>query len=151
MYLQVGQGYIQQISSLHIMDSHNVRIEWWLNWSYFISPLGMSVRGLSLIHLEWMINCKKKKFVFWHLTVTFFVIFSVSIFACGISLSSFGVSPWPSLRTFSYLYNKIHPILEPPCLQGQLITICLFMYLNVFCYLRVFHLSYLELLGGLER
>ena len=26
VYLQVGQGFIQQVASLHIMDSHNVRV-----------------------------------------------------------------------------------------------------------------------------
>jgi hypothetical protein len=84
VYLQARQNYVQQISSLHIMDSYHVRI-----------PL-IKIKH----HIAGFI------FQIYFTSSMLQLFFAVCISPYVIALSSWGVLLWPFLRKYYYLVTK---------------------------------------------
>lgn len=100
--IQAGQEHIQQVPSLHVVDSHNVCIRLTL-----ISVLTLHFQMWTLytaptIACLWCAKTKKVYcwFLSWCLLLLSHFIFLFSVFtsACGILLRSYGISLWLYLR-----------------------------------------------------
>lgn len=113
MHIQAGQSFVQQTPSLHFVDSHNVCTEYfffhficYMKLLFFLERTISSESHITLqlsFALPWNYSCEVPCLI----CFSYLFSFSVSIFACEISVSSSGIFLWPFLRKF-YLVPFSH-------------------------------------------